>query len=368
MAATLLNCLPRVLVCLACALAASSRDQAWERDPTPLLTNFNNMYQPCVVEVGGEWRYRMWFFGWAAGFANPGLPGADAIFHARSRDLRHWDVYSADRTWDSTMNPKRWQSVLYASDRWYDNWHNGDPSVVWKDGSFVMAYSATGAPLAHDVAGYPNKMVLCIMGATSPDGIQWKKTERPLLIRAGDSADPSPEPERIGDFNRPCLRWDGDRWKLWFDYWIPGRGCCLGYAENVSGFAKPGGFKIKHDLSRPLMDNWVNPEVIKVDGTYHLFGDPTGYPVKSGLDQSAAAWMGRQLCEAVSPDGVSWKRLGFIPPDSDADACHVPQALITEIDDHKWLYLFYATQTGFKLGDGQYHYQYDRIRAMRRRL
>ena len=34
--------------------------------------------------------------------------------------------------------------------------------------------------------------------------------------------------------------------------------------------------------------------------------------------------------------------------------------------NREWLYLFYATQIGSKKHDGVYHYEYDRIRAMRR--
>jgi hypothetical protein len=76
--------------------------------------------------------------------------------------------------------------------------------------------------------------------------------------------------------------------------------------------------------------------------------------------------MSRQLREAVSDDGLTWQKLPFIPPDGDADACHVPQALVAEVDGKQWLYLFYATQIGYRRNDGQYHYQYDRLRAMRR--
>jgi hypothetical protein len=211
-------------------------------------------------------------------------------------------------------------------------------------------------------------MVLDIMGATSDDGIHWKKTDKPLLIKPEDRADPIPNASRIGDFNRPCLKWENNRWKMWFDYWIPGKGCCLGYSENAEAFSRPGAFKVQHSLDKPQMTNWVNPEVIKVDGVYHLFGDPPGYPVKPAIEASAAAWMSRAICEATSSDGVHWQRLGFIPPDADADACHVPQAMVTEIDGHRWLYLFYATQTGYRRRDGAYHYEYDRLRAMRRRL
>lgn len=339
---------------------------AWQRDPAPLLTNFNNMYQPCVVEVVGEWRYRMWFFGWATEIGNPEYPGVDAIYHARSKDLKNWEVLTKDGGWDATMDPKLWQSVLFASERWYDNCHNGDPSVVFKDGKYFMAYSTSGEPFKMPVLGYPNGMVLAVMGAMSDDGIHWTKTAEPLLIRPGDSAAPAPEADRIGDFNRPSLMWDNDRWKLWFDYWIPGKGNCLGYAENTGDFASPGGFKIQHDLKQSLMDNWVNPEIIKVGNKYLGFGDPVGYPVKPDVAAGGRSWMSRQLCAMESDDGIHWRRLGFIAPDADADACHVPQALLTTIAGQQWLYLFYATQIGSRKQDGKYHYQYDRIRAMRR--
>lgn len=275
-----------------CAGAAQHElGEGWQRSGRPLLTNFDNMYGPCVVETPGAYRYRMWFFGWAAGHTNPGVPGCDAIFHARSRDLLHWDVYSRGDTWDATMNPSKWKPVLHASERWYEARHVGDPSVVLKDGTFYMAYSATSKHF-DNVPGYPATMVQCVMGATSEDGIHWRKTAAPLL------------------------------------------------------------------------EDWPNPEVVKVGDTYHCFGDPPGYPIKEG----ESGWKSRQLREAVSTDALTWRPLDFIDPDEDADACHVPQALVTEIDGRKWLYLFYSTQIGYKKADGQYHYQYDRIRAMRREI
>ena len=77
-------------------------------------------------------------------------------------------------------------------------------------------------------------MILCVMGAASADGINWKKTKFPLLIGKNDSANPKPNPNRMADFHRPCLRWEDNKWKLWFDYWLPGGGVCMGYAEKES--------------------------------------------------------------------------------------------------------------------------------------
>jgi hypothetical protein len=351
------------------AFLAATHLQAsdWIRNKTPLLTNFVNMYNPCVVETPGEYRYKMWFFGWAASRCNHdlSLTGCDMIFHARSKDLSHWEVYCENGTWDASMTPSRWIPVLHASGKWYEAWHTGDPSVVLKDGRYYMAYSSTSKPFGK-IPGYPSESVLCVMGAESDDGIHWTKSPAPLLIRTGDSDHPQPEPNRTGDFQRPCLRWDNGRWMLWFDYWLPGKGVCMGCAENLGDFFHEGGFK-PHDLSRPLLVDWPNPEVIKIGNEYHSFSDPSGYPVSSSIPEDARKWMTRQLREAVSPDGISsWRKLAYIPPDDDSPACHVPQTLLIQKDGRPWLYLFYATQIGYRKDGNLYDYEYDRIRAMRR--
>ncbi len=353
-----------IIIFAVASSVCSDASEKWQRDKTPLITNFNNMYQPCVVETGEDYKYKMWFFGWAAGMINPDVPGADAIFHARSRDLKEWEIYSKGGKWDKTMNPKKWKPVLYAGTNWYETWHTGDPSVVLKKGKFYMAYSSTSKTFDKQVVGYPVSMACCVMGAESSDGIHWKKTKQPLLIRDKDRMNPKPDPERIGDFHRPCLRWENGKWKLWFDYWLPGKGICMGYSENRENFAKKNGFKISHDLKLPVMENWPNPEIIKIGDQYHAFADPIGYPIKKGQ----SPWMHRQLREAVSKDGINWKKLDFIPPDDDAPACHVAQALVTGINGTNWLYLFYATQIGNNKKDGTYHYQYDKIRAMKRKI
>ena len=122
---------------------ATAAGEKWERQARPLLESFNNVYQPCVAEVGGEWRSRMWFFGSATATGTPGVPSFDAIFHARSKDILNWEVYSQAEIWDRDMNPAKWAPVLHASERWFEEWHIGDPSIVRKDGKFHMAYSTT---------------------------------------------------------------------------------------------------------------------------------------------------------------------------------------------------------------------------------
>lgn len=340
--------------------------RAWERVGRDLLWNFDNMYQPCVVEFPGEtYRYRMWFMGWSHGHSNPRWPGSDAIFHARSKDLLEWEVYAGDAGWDSAMDPERWFPVIHAGDRPYDEWHNGDPSVVFRNGRYYMAFSATSKPFTEDIKGHPNRMLLCIMGATSDDGIHWEKTGHPILIESPEVQRPETDEGWTGDFHRPCLLWDGGRWRLWFDYWHPTRGVCMGYAENTGDFDAEGGFRVMHDLSTPLIANWPNPEIVRVGDRYHSFADPTGYaPMR---DDPNAVWTSRVLCEAVSPDGIRWEVIGFIPPDPDAAGCHVPQALVTEQEGQRRLYVFYATQRGGILNNA-FDYRYDRIRAMRREL
>ena len=352
-----------IAILIATLCSAQNANAQWQRTNTALLRNFNNMYNPCVVEVDGDHRYLMWFFVWANDHTNSQVPGCDAIYHARSHDLQNWEVYSKNESWDKTMNPRLWAPVLHASDKWYEAWHTGDPSVTIKDGMFYMAYSATSRHFSKR-DGYPAAMVQCVMGAKSENGVNWTKTDQPLLIREGDHSDPKPELGRIGDFHRPSLHWDDGKWRLWFDYWHPDKGVCMGYAENHDEFGAKHGFNIRHDLATPLIANWPNPEVIRIGNNYHSFADPTGYPIKKG----ESPWKSRQLREAISNDGVTWKQLPFIKPDEDVDACHVPQTLLTTIDGKQMLYLFYATQIGYRKKDGMYHYQYDQIRVMRRTI
>jgi len=339
----------------------------WERDPRPLICNFRNMYQPEVIEISGvEYRYRMWFFGWAMADYNPFYHGCDAIFHARSRDLLHWEVYAGEGQWDRTMNPARWVPVIVADGKPYDAFHNGDPSVVLKDGRFYMAFGATSKPFPEPRGGHPEQMLLCVMGATSEDGICWRKTNQPLLIDSVETPPADSAAKWMGGFLRPSLLWDEGKWRLWFDYWHSDHGTCMGYAENTGKFGRRNGFHIMHDLDTPLIYSWVNPDVVRVGDTYHSFADPISYPPM--LRDPNALWTSRQLCEAVSPDGIHWEVVGYIAPDDDVPALHAPQALVTEQSGERWLYLFYATQIGHTQDAQIYDYRYDKIRAMRRRI
>lgn len=337
------------------------RSNLWERTGRNLLSGFRNMYQPCVVEESDSlYRYKMWFFGWSATDTNAHLsiPGCDMIFHARSKDLERWEVWCGDGQWDATgLEIAKWRPILAPEGKFYDAWHDGDPSVVRKDRRYYMAYSATSKPFSKSVAGYPSDMVQCVMGAVSEDGIHWERSPQPLLIAAGDAIAARPDPNRIGDFHRPCLRWEQDRWRLWFDYWIPGKGVCMGHAVNTGDFSAKGGFVVSHPPAEPLLTGWPNPDVVKVGRWYYCFSDPGIYP-------GATGWAARQIAEARSADGLRWEVLGYVAPDSDTPACHVPQACVLIVEGREWLYVFYSCQVG---GD-PYDWRYNRIRCMRRPL
>ena len=387
----------------------------WERSHKAAFKGFMHAYQPCVLEVPDpQFPYRMWFFGWVTEIANPEYAGADAIYFARGKDLDTWEVYCKDGSWDKDKNENKWASVLHASkdkEKYYDTFHTGDPSVVLKDGVFHMAYSATSRPFTDPdspepieppmfsnlyIEGYPSRMIQCIMGATSTDGIHWEKTKKPLLIADVDAKyPPDPSPTRIGDFHRPSLLWDKDEnsWKLYFDYhsslqggtnekwtdniedFIAGR-VDAGMAINKGDF-RTGTFKFAHPLDEPILSNWPNPEVVKIASCYFAFSDAYGYQAASAPEgREVSTWQGRQLKMARSDNGLTWEKQYYFEPDPGIDACHVPQALVCEQNGKQWLYLFYTTQVGWRWKEGEYplfkeydyNWFYDEIRYMRQEI
>lgn len=374
--------------------------EGWEHFYKPAFEGFMHAYQPCVVEVPDtEFPYRMWFFGWVTDIANPGLAGADAIYFARGRDLDTWEVYCKDGSWDETGDNERWASVLYSSDDpkdYYQTFHTGDPSVVLKDGVYYMAYSATSQAFVDpdspelvlpptfsnmDIEGYPARMIQCVMGATSTDGINWTKTEKPLLLGEADTKfPPDPAPHRIGDFHRPCLLWDdeGERWMLYFDYrnMALGLGSIVGLAENKGDFMT-GDFEFVHSLDEPLLTGWPNPEMVRVGPCYVSFSDAPGYTRATAPEgREVSAWQLRQLRMATSDDGLTWEKQYYFDPDPGMDADHVPQALVTRRDGKWWLYCFYTTQVGWRWEEGKYpffkkgdyNWFYDQVRYMRQEI
>lgn len=379
--------------------------KAWERYNKPVLDGFMHAYNPCIIEVPDKiYPFRMWFFGWIVEDCNPEYLGCDAIYHARSKDLLTWEVFCKDGSWDKAKNTSHWASVLHTPDNapriydaggtadlaWadpsnrgnsYDTWHTGDPSVVYKDGVYYMAYSATSYDIIEKVEGYDHHLVQCVMGATSVDGINWFRTKKPLLIAKEDMVNkfpPDPAPGRIGDFHRPCLLWDetNAKWILYFDYSY--NGCHMGMAENKGDF-RDDDFIFTHPLEKPLILNWDNPEIVKIRPDLYLsFADPAGYSFKVPQGKIRSGWPSRQINMAISHDGVNWKKEYIIPPDEGIDACHVPQTLLREENGKVWLYLFYATQVGwrdnnvhyrrFEGKENEYNWFYDQIRYMRQEV
>jgi len=157
---------------------------------------------------------------------------------------------------------------------------------------------------------------------------------------------------RWGMYHRPSLMFDDGCWRLWFDYWT-GTDVAMGYAEGDEEAFLRGGFRVVRAGADPLLHEWPNPAVVKVNSTYYAFADPSGYGI---------GWPGRQLAEAESDDGIRWRILGYLPPDPDTPACHVPAPFVDRRNGADWLVVFYACQVG---GD-PYDYRYDRIRYMRR--
>lgn len=360
-----------------------------------VINGFVSMYHPTVVKVDDrQYPYRMYFFGWAGTETNLGYPGCDAIFLARGKNLDEWEIYARKketgeyywraREGDTFSDAREWYPIVTASrdpDDWFDNWHNGDPSVVYRDGTYYMAYSAYGMDRDGALAGTPGDTdgdISCIMGAVSSDGIHWEKSEYPLAIWEPEIGKKEPVTsdgsgfaagEFMGLYHRPCILWDDGIWKMWFDYITPTGAMSAGYAENRGDFMKREDWTIVRAGADPLMPNMCNPEVIKIHGKYFMYGDPSA--VACGADDPALSysdgWVQRQLVEYQSDDGINWVLGGFIMPDRDTWANQIPTLYYEE--GH--LFVFYATQIGY--GDkaaantgGSYNFRYDNIRYMTR--
>lgn len=343
-----------------------NRTALWGRSGD-VVWGFRNMYQFHVLHDPDDLAYpfKAWFFGWAVEDSNrhlPGFAGSDAIFAARSRRLdADWEVYAGDGPWDPTMNPRLWRPVLFAQNLPFDEWHNGDPSVVKVGPRYFMAYSSTGHNQDRQPYGHPEDTdgsLLCIMGAVSDDGVHWQRSSAPILANPADfGAPPVPQGDShlYGSYHRPSLLYEEGKFKLWFDYWRP-EGVTMGYAENSGDFLNPQDWQILRAGQQPCLAEFPNPDVVRVGDLYFAYGDPGGY--------GPHPWTGRQIVEAVSLDGLDWVVLGYVEPDPDAPATHVPEAFVWREGGTTWLYVFYACQ----IGGEPYDYRYHRIRFLRRRV
>ncbi|GHT40632.1 hypothetical protein AGMMS49965_09180 [Bacteroidia bacterium] len=320
---------------------------------------FLNMYHAHIVKTENpDYPYFIYFFGWAVSECNPGHSGCDAIFLARGKNLDRWEFYSGDEsgtpTWTDQMTPKLWKPIITADlSQGYDNWHNGDPSVVYKDGKFFMAYSAYGTDNDMVLGGNDGDLA-CIMGAESTDGIHWTKSDYPILIweaeigknepLAGDNADFNSSTPYYGLYHRPSVMYDTEAqcWKMWFDY-LSGGALCMGYAENRGDPMVFADWMVIQGDDTPALRQFPNPEVVKIKGKYYAYGDPPAQWFGAQSEHfGSAGWPSRQLVEAQSDDGINWRVTGFVEPDDDTQANHVP----TLYYEDGILYLLYATQKG----------------------
>ena len=360
-----------------------SYENGWIRDEKNLITNFYSMYQPEVIYVpewddGERYPYLMWFFAWSYNQENdaageyPGYPGGDAIFLARAKALEGpWEIYSIDYGtgeyyWDTEQNPFYWYPVITCQDVWYDSWHVGDPSVVYQDGVFYMAYSAMGCDedmIPSHLAGDSDGNASCIMGAVSTDGINWTRSDSPLLVWEGERGYVEAEDRNswYGGHQRPSLMFEDGIWKMWFDY----KENQIGYAE-CSGDFLTGEWTEVRGGNQPLLSG-VDFDVVKIGSVYYAYGDPyiDWYKIQDDeipyYSDDSNRWSQRQIVEYQSLDGINWTVAGWFRPDSGYDANQIPQVFL----DHKEnrVCIFYATQRG-KRESSTYDWRWDNIRMM----
>ena len=217
-----------------------------------------------------EYPFKGWFFGWVKDQCNEGYAGCDAIYAAKSKTLTGpWLVYSGDNLdgsakWTTDKFIDQWVPVLAGGPNNYDNWHNGDPSVIRHNDLYYMAYSATG----HNRDGIPfgqsgdtDSDISVVMGATSQDGINWIKSEEPILIydpqwgqspmKKGDYM------HEFGSYHRPSLIFEDGKFKLWFDAYVKDNFHTL-YAENSENFMVKNDWNIKRGMAKPALKNFPN--------------------------------------------------------------------------------------------------------------
>lgn len=367
---------------LFCAAQAESPDakdrmndltKQWPEKPVVCIENFFNLYNPHIVrdERDKVYPYRMWFFGWSVRESNQDMNvKSDAIFLARSKDLKKWEVYTSTGDWDATMNPKLWFPVIYADDHpKYDSMGNGDPSVVLKNGVYYMVFSSIGFDLQHQGSKTRVFVVNNVMAATSADGIRWKKSARPILIWPDEYKNrwelipgqgiSDPPKDYHGSYHRPSLMFDEGKWKVWFDYFLPGTFVSMGYAECSGDFINQDSWKVLRAGTKPLLKDWPNPDVIKVGKIYYSFCDSPYYPDSLGGDT-------RQIIMAQSRDGLNWQVLGHIRPEGMASS-HVPEAFVQKEGSDTWIYLFYSWKPAYVEGTKR-DFNYKQIRFIRHKL
>jgi len=355
-----------LLVLSACASnygSSQDKTEQWEQVGAKLITNAH-VYNLDILEDpdDAEYPYKGWFFGWASDQCNTGYSGCDAIFFGRSNAFEGpWEVYAGEvdggPIWDRAMDPNLWVPVISGGASNFDNWHNGDPSVVREDGRYYMLYSATG----HNVDGIPfgqsgdtDSDISTVMAAVSEDGIGWIKSPVPVLLYEPNIGQSPMEPggymHANGLYHRPSLMIEDGKFKVWFDSY-DGLNYNMLYAENSGDFFNPNHWQIIRGMDDVALVNFPNADVIKMGELYFAFGDPVH------IEGPETGWAARKLTWAVSATGLDWRVVGYMDADPGWQANQVPQALV--VGD--LIYLTYAVQIP---GD----YRYESIRMKRWQL
>lgn len=325
-------------------LRRNNLTEEWTVNESHILNGFYNLYNPEIVKVEGEeYPYKMWIFGEST--TTHEYTGYDSIFYGRGKNLNTWEMYCGEENgeikWDATMNVSLWEPIMVHADQSYDSVHNGDPSVVYKDGRYYMAFSSVG----FDNRAGITYIINCIMGAVSDDGIHWEKSQAPILIWdkeyeegwvAGEANPPS-----VGGYHRPSLMYDEQEqiWKMWFDYYLPGTFLSMGYAVNNGDFMNPADWKEIHAGEDPQLKDWPNPDVIQINGTYYAFSDCPKFGTGQGPQND------RRIVMATSPNGWDWTVEGYIMPEDRKYGTHLPQAFTETVDGKTYLYIFYSLTT-----------------------
>lgn len=347
------------------------RSSLWQHSGN-LLWGFDNAYHLKVLydpQADPNYSYRGWFFGWATADCNagifPGYTGCDAIFAARSQSLDSgWQVYAGNGNWDNTMNPQLWKPVLSANHTYYDQEHNGDPSVVKVGATYYLAYSSTGYNQDSIPFGLPGDTdggFQCLMGATSTDGINWQPSAAPIMQNPAAYGAPTSiagyDVHYYSDYARPALLYENGKFEMWWDYPTPQGGGAVAYAENQGDFMNPSDWVVSRSNTNPCtgLANFPNPDVQKIGNVYFGYGDPRLY---------GQGWPGRKIAEAISLDRLQWVMLGYVNSDSDAPAIMVPVAFVRQEGSETWMYVTYACQ----IGGAPYNFRFNRIRHMRRQI
>lgn len=311
--------------------------------PTEVMKGYKHLYNPDILklEKNGQTIYRMYIFGWVESLCNQGYPGCDAIFMLESDSLTNWDV----------KTDSKWEPILSAGNDIWNQWHIGDPSVIQIDNMYVMAYSSSGFD-QDNINPHPDKnfspnyeedkdeFYYTISGAYSADGIHWTNVRFPILSTPDELG--KPDFAVNATYHRPSLMYDGDRFKMWFDYIHTDENNfhSMGYAEligppTLETFLSYN-WVIKKGLHEPALTNWPNPEVIKLPFGYLSFSDPRGH-------EKGEKWIGRKTSIAYSENGLDWRVLGYLQADNDCAANHIPEVFV-EAD---LLHLFTACMIDF---------------------